>query len=1125
MTKTLLSFASLLTAATVASASNVTPFDGESFDFSAPKRAHEWVKTSGKKSSVDSRRKAVVSNPDTKIGPASIYGTLNSPDGTTWFYTAEYTEGEKGYNHAKLVIYDENREQIGVIEDDMELAENETSVNQIEINPTITRQFFNSSSSDFEVMLFIHATTTDYTGHFYNHVFSVDDSGNASLIQTIEGNEIIAKNISTNSWSENYIMVFEVDDNYVGEYTFNVYGKKTYNSNGPELKHTFKASYDLTSSMGEYGLPILMTVNDGQPYYTLAHYEIPYFDPDVSIFEDAVVQENNNLVVEIYDSSFELKTTTKIPVPTDKAELGDYLYIFPIIGGLNYNDDVVFNEDGTTSLIITYENYTTDDDYIDSFYSYDIEGNRLGVIYEDASAALYLSDVTNYESQFCFWHEGETDDDNYFSFVNYPSCEELFRIPVTYEGTALSSNLDRVAVGRSYNIVVSSSGGIVQSDDSVTADILWFDEDGNLDHTDTINMGQDVAYAQFYISAKALTPYLVNTDEAREYFTLVKTYVKSGSTETEEHLIIFNENSERLLEFAPNDDGHLSNISLFNTATNSPSMLATYVDDDYNVTLTFTDFPLTKFAEGGDGTASNPYLISTAGDFLQIANSPAANYRLVNDIDFNGSVFSTIDSFTGNIDGDNHLVKNMIVSGNGLFDSMSGATSVSNIVFVDPEVTDISYTAGLIASQAMGTTSTNAPSFSNIKVYGLSINSDDNVGGLVGTLASYSSINDCYVYNATISAPNSAVGGMVYDMRTSASVKNSTFTGTIEGKENVGGIAAKASIGDESISNCHVDAEITGDATIGGILGYSKRATIANCVAEGTFTANNAETPSLGGVVGYLEGTYSASAPIITGNIVAANIVTADDADKSTAHRIAGYTSVNDSEIDWNNEDFDWDNFDWSDMSLLPRISGDVEAGLANNYAYNSAAVDSSVEATATSTEGADIDALTTDALTEIGYLFGNSSDAPWKLATTPALYFEDVVISLTVNKSELSFKVGESKKIEFTVVGCDPDNISIAIEGEGIEFTSSESEGCILTVELTCIAEGSATVTATVGDLTATCNVFGLSGINTVATDEVDNSNAPVEYYNLQGVRIANPQTGLYIRRQGNKAEKVIIR
>ena len=50
-------------------------------------------------------------------------------------------------------------------------------------------------------------------------------------------------------------------------------------------------------------------------------------------------------------------------------------------------------------------------------------------------------------------------------------------------------------------------------------------------------------------------------------------------------------------------------------------------------------------------------------------------------------------------------------------------------------------------------------------------------------------------------------------------------------------------------------------------------------------------------------------------------------------------------------------------------------------------------------------------------------------------------------------------------------------------------------------------------------------SGINEVKAD-IDNSNAPVEYFNLQGMRIAAPVEGqLVIKRQGSKVEKLIVR
>lgn len=45
-----------------------------------------------------------------------------------------------------------------------------------------------------------------------------------------------------------------------------------------------------------------------------------------------------------------------------------------------------------------------------------------------------------------------------------------------------------------------------------------------------------------------------------------------------------------------------------------------------------------------------------------------------------------------------------------------------------------------------------------------------------------------------------------------------------------------------------------------------------------------------------------------------------------------------------------------------------------------------------------------------------------------------------------------------------------------------------------------------------------------TGATDLIiDNNDCAVEYYNLQGVRVSNPENGIFIRRQGNKTIKVI--
>ena len=64
-------------------------------------------------------------------------------------------------------------------------------------------------------------------------------------------------------------------------------------------------------------------------------------------------------------------------------------------------------------------------------------------------------------------------------------------------------------------------------------------------------------------------------------------------------------------------------------------------------------------------------------------------------------------------------------------------------------------------------------------------------------------------------------------------------------------------------------------------------------------------------------------------------------------------------------------------------------------------------------------------------------------------------------------------------------------------------------------------TGTQQIKNITVSCK-DELSGVENVT---VENEDAPVEYFNLQGVRVQNPENGLFIRRQGNKVSKVIIR
>lgn len=53
----------------------------------------------------------------------------------------------------------------------------------------------------------------------------------------------------------------------------------------------------------------------------------------------------------------------------------------------------------------------------------------------------------------------------------------------------------------------------------------------------------------------------------------------------------------------------------------------------------------------------------------------------------------------------------------------------------------------------------------------------------------------------------------------------------------------------------------------------------------------------------------------------------------------------------------------------------------------------------------------------------------------------------------------------------------------------------------------------------------FDFSGVEDIAAPDNTQTDGPVEYYTLQGIRIANPAQGVFIRRQGNKSSKIILK
>ena len=126
------------------------------------------------------------------------------------------------------------------------------------------------------------------------------------------------------------------------------------------------------------------------------------------------------------------------------------------------------------------------------------------------------------------------------------------------------------------------------------------------------------------------------------------------------------------------------------------------------------------------------------------------------------------------------------------------------------------------------------------------------------------------------------------------------------------------------------------------------------------------------------------------------------------------------------------------------------------------------------------------------------------------------VAESLTIDKIEF---IGSVSSSNVAYITCTEDMGSYSVSGSTGTWTRGAANALA--------AEERESLTFNVGDNQVrlkSINVY-TSGVPTGVEDVTVDENAPVEYYNLQGVRVANPENGIYIRRQGSKVSKVLVK
>ena len=296
-------------------------------------------------------------------------------------------------------------------------------------------------------------------------------------------------------------------------------------------------------------------------------------------------------------------------------------------------------------------------------------------------------------------------------------------------------------------------------------------------------------------------------------------------------------------------------------------------------------------AEGfayGDGTSTSPWIIETPEQLNLIRNYLGTThndkyFKLGCDIDLtdylshSGAGWIPIGKetdlagdlpganefrFTGTFDGDNYVIKNLVIdtvqSGAGLFGAVGTGGVVKNLGLVDGEVKGGDSVGGLVGYMNGGTIEN---CFTSIRVIG----SAAQIGGLVGYAHSYrgaNTIENCFSLGDVIG--DGGVGGLVgYSWSGQGStIKDCYATGDVIGNFYVGGLVGEqySASGDNNIiENCYATGDVTGipgslssrSESIGGLVGRqnsmsSSIARINNCYATGSVSGGD----QVGGLVG-----------------------------------------------------------------------------------------------------------------------------------------------------------------------------------------------------------------------------------------------------------------------------------
>jgi fibronectin type 3 domain-containing protein len=260
---------------------------------------------------------------------------------------------------------------------------------------------------------------------------------------------------------------------------------------------------------------------------------------------------------------------------------------------------------------------------------------------------------------------------------------------------------------------------------------------------------------------------------------------------------------------------------------------------------------------GGDGSATNPYLIEDAADFDAIRNNLSKSFRMVANVDL--LVYTSwipLGAYSGTLDGNGKILSGLtlrssVYSDYGLFNYITDTGVVKNLTITgaDIQITRDGY-AGVIAGDSNGL-------IDNCKVGGemhvTLETSNAMVGGIIGETGATSvirntssSVNVFFTDNGTSGSP-SKVGGLVGHSANAGvdSIKGCFSTGKVtivKGFAYAGTLVGQLQ---SEMKDCYSTGDIeygggpngwgVGSGSAAGLVGYQENK-VTNCYSTGNVT-------------------------------------------------------------------------------------------------------------------------------------------------------------------------------------------------------------------------------------------------------------------------------------------------